>query len=165
MDTTMDLANFVRTLLDDEPIGTTAMEASVSAGGLHNLLSGKVKEPQPQTLARLARHFGRNDAERRLLYAEMMERSGYFALLPREMLSALDGARSALAPGQDSRSAYDDAPLFEEIAAILERADREQRARIALDVLRHFYPQEAQAVIEGLQARLERGPASPEADH
>jgi hypothetical protein len=131
MDTMMDLANFVRTLLDDEPIGTTATEASVSAGGLHNLLSGKVKEPQPQTLARLARHFGRNDA---------------------------------LAPDGDSRSAYDDAPLFEEIAAILERADREQRARIALDVLRHFYPQEAQAVIEGLQTRLERGPASPEAD-
>lgn len=160
----MDLSHLLHTLIDDEPIGATATAAKVSAGGLHNILSGKVREPQPQTLARLAKHFGGTDAERRLLYAEMMEHSGYFALLPKPMLAAFDEIRAAREVQPPHRSLSDDA-LFDEVAAILAQTDKEQRARVALDVLRHFYPQEAQRVLQNLQAQREKGPASPEADH
>jgi hypothetical protein len=159
----MDLAILIQDLIRNEPIGATATAANVSAGGLHNILSGKVKEPQPQTLVRLARHFGSTDAERRLLYAEMMERSGYFALLPRPMLAAFEELRAAHG-AEPSTPAETDEALFAEVAAILEQADREQRARIALHVLRRFYPDEAQSVLENLQVQRERGSASPEAD-
>jgi hypothetical protein len=91
----MTLASFVRTLLGDAPIGPTALAANISAGRLYNLLTGKVKEPQPQTLARLARHFGATDAERRRLYAQMMALAGYLTLLPREMLDVLHQGSSA----------------------------------------------------------------------
>jgi transcriptional regulator with XRE-family HTH domain len=159
----MDLALLIQDLLNNQPIGVTATAANVSAGGLHNLVSGKVKEPQPQTLARLARYFGSTDAERRLLYAEMMQRSGYFDLLPKPMLASFDELRTPYKPESDAASNSDES-LFEEVAAILEQADKEQRVRLALDVLRRFYPEEAQTVLENLQAQREKGSAASEVD-
>jgi hypothetical protein len=158
----MTLADLLRHLMDGEPVGPTALAADVSAGGLHNLLSGKVTEPLPQTLAKLARHFGSSDAERRLLYARMMALSGYFALLPREMLHTFDEVTSSTTVASYGT---DDDLLFEEVTAILERAEAQARVRLAMDVLRHFYPGEAESVLESLQAQRDRRPASLEEDH
>jgi hypothetical protein len=155
----MDIATYVRSLIGDASIGPTALEANVSMGGLHNIISGKVTAPKPQTLACLAKHFGNTEVERRLIYAQMMELSGYFTLLPHEMLTAFQALQSdnLVVTPTNSDTEFD---LFEEVNLILERADREQWTRIALDVMRRFYPEEAQEVLQNLQRRVDTEPTS-----
>jgi hypothetical protein len=80
----MALGQYVKQLMGDASIYTTAQAAGVSNGGLHAIVRGQVEKPTPDVLERLALHFGKADQERREIYAELMRLAGYLELMPQQ---------------------------------------------------------------------------------
>ncbi len=62
---------------------TIADETGISTGTLSHIGTGRTRQPDPETLRRLARYFGEGDTARAaVIYEEFMDRAGYLDALP-----------------------------------------------------------------------------------
>lgn len=77
---TTPLASYVTTLMGDRTLREVAT-AGISRSALHQIVTGKTTQPNPDSLALLARYFGNTDVERSEIYATLMGLAGYLDLL------------------------------------------------------------------------------------
>lgn len=81
----MSLARYVNELRanDGVSIRQAAKEIGISEGYFHNIISGKRKSPQPDVLYKIARRYGHNTQESRIVYSKLMKLAGHLDWMPR----------------------------------------------------------------------------------
>lgn len=78
----MELGELLATLMRGHTYKQIADATGLSKGTLSQIVQGQTQSPDPKTLARLARYFGKTEVEQREIYEQMMSLAGYLELLP-----------------------------------------------------------------------------------
>jgi transcriptional regulator with XRE-family HTH domain len=123
----MKLTDYLAELARGQSLRSIAKASGVSYGGVQAIFAGETETPTPDVLQRLARYFGRDEDEQRVIYEELMRLAGYLDFFPLPRRSPVDErVDEAYRSGQEMRARQK--REHEELLSELEESGEETEA-------------------------------------